>query len=275
MSDTASCAEVPVAADAHDPDRVVPAGGGRPVDDDFFEYRRTGDRALRNTLIERHLGIAHHLARRYRHRGVADDDLVQVAMIGLLKAVERFDPERGISFATFATPTVLGELRRYFRDSTWAVRVPRQLQERVLAIGSALGPLSQRLARSPSAKEIADEIGVTEEAVLEALEADGAYTTTSLDPGPESTARIDSSMRLADAPADRPDEVVERRVLASTLLATLPDRERRIVELRFEDGLTQSQIAERIGVSQMQVSRLLTRALASMRVQAGEEAAAP
>ena len=145
----------------------------------------------------------------------------------------------------------------------------------MLAIGSALGPLSQRLARSPSAKEIADEIGLTEEAVLEALEADGAYTTTSLDPAPESSARIDSSMRLADAPEDRPDEVVERRVLASTLVATLPDRERRIVELRFEEGLTQSQIAERIGVSQMQVSRLLTRALASMRVQAGEEAAAP
>jgi len=125
----------------------------RPVDEDFYEYRRSRDRDLRNTLIERHLGIAHHLARRYRHRGVSDDDLLQVATIGLLKAVERFDPERGVSFSTFATPTVLGELRRYFRDSTWAVRVPRQLQERVLAIGNAVGPLSQRLARSPSPKE--------------------------------------------------------------------------------------------------------------------------
>src|SRR6476469_177233 len=173
---------------------------GSNVDSDFFEFRRTGDRSLRNELIERHLGIAHHLARRYRHRGVADDDLVQVATIGLLKSVERFDPERG---ATFATPTVLGELRRYFRDSTWAVRMPRQLQERVLAIGNAVGPLSQRLARSPSPKEIAGETGFTEEEVLEALEADGAYGTTSLEPAAETGSRADTSMRLADDPEER------------------------------------------------------------------------
>jgi RNA polymerase sigma-B factor len=247
----------------------------RPVDEDFFEYRRTRDRTLRNELIERHLGIAHHLARRYRHRGVADDDLVQVAMIGLLKAVERFDPERGVSFATFATPTVLGELRRYFRDSTWAVRVPRQLQERVLAIGTAVGPLSQRLARSPSPKEIADETGFTEEEVLEALEADGAYGTTSLEPAAESgSSRGDTSMRLADEPEERPDQLVERRVLAASLVEHLSERERLIVDLRFNRGMTQSQIAERIGVSQMQVSRILTRALATMRACVGDAAGA-
>ena len=247
----------------------------RPVDEDFFEYRRTRDRALRNDLIERHLGIAHHLARRYRHRGVADDDLVQVAMIGLLKAVERFDPDRGVSFATFATPTVLGELRRYFRDSTWAVRVPRQLQERVLAIGTAVGPLAQRLARSPSPKEIADETGFTEEEVLEALEADGAYGTTSLEPAAETgSSRGDTSMRLADEPDERPDQLVERRVLAASLVENLSERERLIVDLRFNRGMTQSQIAERIGVSQMQVSRLLTRALATMRARAGDEVGA-
>jgi RNA polymerase sigma-B factor len=244
----------------------------RSVDPDFDEYRQTHDRALRNQLIERHLGIAHHLARRYRHRGVADDDLVQVAMIGLLKAVERFDPEHGASFASFATPTILGELRRYFRDSTWAVRVPRQLQERVLAIGSAVGPLSQRLARSPSPKEIATETGLTEEQVLEALEADGAYGTTSLDPAGESGGRPDTTMRLADDPETRAEQTVERRLLASTLVAKLSERERDIVELRFARGLTQSQIAERVGVSQMQVSRLLTRALASMRAHAAEAA---
>src|ERR1700690_638312 len=120
MSDTAPCTEAV-----------------RTVDADFFEFRKSRDRSLRNQLIERHLGIAYHLARRYRHRGVADDDLVQVATIGLLKAVDRFDPERGASFTSFATPTILGELRRYFRDSTWAVRVPRQLQDRVLAISAA------------------------------------------------------------------------------------------------------------------------------------------
>jgi RNA polymerase sigma-B factor len=247
----------------------------RPVDADFFEYRRTGDRALRNELIERHLGIAHHLARRYRHRGVADDDLVQVATIGLLKAVERFDPERGVSFATFATPTVLGELRRYFRDSTWAVRVPRQLQERVLAIGNAVGPLAQRLARSPSPKEIASETGFTEEEVLEALEADGAYGTTTLEPTAEAGSRQDASMRLADAPEERPDQLVERRVLAESLVEHLSERERLIVDLRFAHGMTQSQIAQRIGVSQMQVSRLLTRALATMRARVGDEAGVP
>lgn len=257
MSDVASCTDAV-----------------RSVDPDFYEFRRSRDRTLRNQLIERHLGIAHHLARRYRHRGVGDDDLVQVAMIGLLKAVERFDPERGTSFASFATPTILGELRRYFRDSTWAVRVPRSLQEHVLAISAAVGPLSQRLARSPSPKEIASETGLTEEQVLEALEADGAYGTTSLEPAGESGGRLDTTMRLADDPETRAEQLVERRLLASALVATLSPRERVMVELRFAQGLTQSQIAERIGVSQMQVSRLLTRALATMRAKAAEPAPA-
>ena len=264
MSDSAACAET---ADATE--ETV-----RPIDPDFFEFRRTNDRAIRNQLIERHMGIAHHLARRYRDRGVADDDLIQVAMIGLLKAVERFDPERGSAFSTFATPTVLGELRRYFRDATWAVRVPRQLQERALLINSTVGPLSQRLSRSPSPKEIADEIGLTEEQVLEALEADGAYGTTTLEPASESGTRPDASMHLADDPDERPDQQVERRLLASTLVAGLSERERYIVQLRFAKGLTQSQIAERIGVSQMQVSRLLTRALETMRARVEEEAPA-
>jgi RNA polymerase sigma-B factor len=246
----------------------------RSVEPDFAEFRKTRARELRNRLIERHLGIAHHLARRYRHRGVGDDDLVQVAMIGLLKAVERFDPERGASFASFATPTNHGELRRYFRDSTWAVRVPRQLQEHVLAISAAVGPLSQRLARSPSPNEIANETGLTEEEVLEALEADGAYGTTSLEPTGESGGRLDTTMRLADDPDTRAEQIVERRLLASSLVATLSGRERNIVELRFGQGLTQSQIAERVGVSQMQVSRLLTRALAAMRAKVADTASA-
>ena len=258
MTDAASCAE--------------PA---RTIDPDFYELRRTGDRELRNRLIERHLGIAHHLARRYRHRGVADDDLVQVATIGLLKAVERFDPDRGVSFASFATPTVLGELRRYFRDSTWAVRVPRQLQERVLAISGAVGQLAQRLARSPSPREIALETGLSEEEVLEALEADSAYGTTTLEPTAEGGTRSDATIRLADDPDTRADALVERRVLASALVAALPEREQVIVELRFGQGLTQSQIAARIGVSQMQVSRLLGRAIATMRAHASEEPMVP
>jgi RNA polymerase sigma-B factor len=240
----------------------------RAVDPEFFEFRRSRDRTVRNTLIERHVGIAHHLARRYRHRGVANDDLTQIAMLGLLKAVERFDPEQGTPFASFATPTILGELRRYFRDCTWAVRVPRQLQERVLAVGAAVGPLSQRLARSPTAKEIAAETGFTEEEVLEALEADEAYGATPLDPPPGSGGRLDATMKLADDPDTRAEPRVERRLLAAGLVAMLSERDQYIVELRFWQGLTQSQIAERIGISQMQVSRLLTRALAAMRAHA-------
>lgn len=243
-----------------------------PADADFFEYRAQRSRELRNRIIERHLGIAHHLARRYRHRGVAEEDLAQVATIGLLKAVERFDPERGIAFGSFATPTILGELRRYFRDSTWALRVPRQLQERVLAVGNAVGPLAQRLGRSPSPGEIAGVTGLTEEDVLEALEADGAYGTSPLERASDAAYRSDRSAVLADAPEDRPEHLVERRLLASALVAQLSDRERRIVELRFERGLTQSQIADRVGVSQMHVSRLLGSALTKMRAHAGDAA---
>jgi RNA polymerase sigma-B factor len=248
--------------------------GFRPtVDTDFYEYQRTGDRNLRNRLVERHLGIAHHLAHRYRHRGVADEDLVQVATIGLLKSVERFDPERGSSFGAFATPTILGELRRYFRDSTWALRVPRQLQERVLAVSRAVGPLTQRLGRSPSPKEIAHEADLSEEEVLEALEADGAYGTSPLDSTSDSGFRVDKSLMLADAPEHGPEEVVEQRLLAASLVAQLSERERHIVELRFVRGLTQTQIADRIGVSQMHISRLLSSALEKMRahVRRGED----
>ena len=241
-------------------------GGG--VDPEFFEYRRTQDRLLRNEIVERHLGIAHHLAHRYRHRGVSDDDLVQVATIGLLKSVERFDPERGSSFGAFATPTILGELRRYFRDATWALRVPRQLQERVLAVSRAVGPLTQRLGRSPSPKEIAHAADLSEEEVLEAIEADGAYGTSPLDATSDPSYRADKSAALADAPERGPEEVVEQRLLAASLVAQLTDRERYIVELRFARGLTQSQIADRIGVSQMHISRLLSCALDKMRAHA-------
>ena len=235
------------------------------IDPGFFEYLRTGDRKLRNELVERHLGIAHHLARRYRHRGVADEDLVQVATIGLLKSVERFDPERGTSFGAFATQTILGELRRHFRDATWAMHVPRQLQERVLTVGRVIGPLTQRLGRSPNPTEIAQAADLSVDAVLEALEADGAYATSPLDPTSDPGYRLDRSAVLADDPERGPEEVVERRLLAASLVGHLSDRERNIVELRFVRGLTQSQIADRIGVSQMHVSRLLRSAIEKMR----------
>ena len=256
MNDTSQCA---ITSDAIEPD--------------FYAFCDSRDRDVRNRLIERHLGIAHHLARRYRYRGVAEEDLVQVATIGLLKAIERFDPQRGTAFVAFATPTILGELRRYFRDSTWALRVPRQLQERVLAVGAAVGPLAQRLARSPTPQEIAHETGLTQEEVLEALEAGGAYGTTPLESAADSGYRTDKTGTLADAPEQRPDQLVEQRLLASALVAHLSDREQYIVDLRFARNMTQSQIAERIGVSQMHVSRLLSGALAKMREFAGDESA--
>jgi RNA polymerase sigma-B factor len=256
MNDTSQCA---ITSDAVEPD--------------FYAFSDSRDRDVRNRLIERHLGIAHHLARRYRYRGVAEEDLVQVATIGLLKAIERFDPERGTAFVAFATPTILGELRRYFRDSTWALRVPRQLQERVLAVGAAVGPLAQRLARSPTPQEIAHETGLTEEEVLEALEAGGAYGTTPLESATDAGYRTDKTGTLADAPEQRPDLLVEQRLLASSLVAHLSDREQYIVDLRFARNMTQSQIAECIGVSQMHVSRLLSGALAKMRAYAGDEGA--
>lgn len=247
----------------------MPDSVGANGDADFREYTRTRHRALRNRLIERHLGIAYHLAHRYRHRGVPDEDLAQVAIIGLLKAVERFDPERGTGFSAFATPTILGELRRYFRDSSWAMRVPRRLQERVLVVGQAVGPLSQKLGRSPAPAEIASEVGLTEEEVLEALEADSAYGTAPLEGTSDEGFRIDRTVTVADPPEGRPEQVVERRLLASSLVACLSDREQCIVEMRFARNMTQAEIAERIGVSQMHVSRLLSGAIVKMRARAG------
>ena len=144
---------------------------------------------------------------------------MQIATIGLLKAVERFDPERGTAFAAFATPTILGELRRYFRDSTWSLRVPRQLQERVLAVGSAVGPLMQRLGRSPSPLEIARETGLSEEEVLEALEADSAYATSPLDPSSDAGYRIDRCRAARRHASDRPEDIVEHHLLTSSLVA--------------------------------------------------------
>jgi RNA polymerase sigma-B factor len=236
----------------------------------FDEYRRTGDRDVRNRLIELNLRLAETIASRYAGRGERRDDLAQVAMVGLLKAVERFEPERGLAFSSFATPTIEGELKRHFRDQRWAVRVPRHLQELSLEINQSVAALSQRSGRSPTVAEIAADTGHREELVLEALEAGRASLAVSLDSGPpdadeESAAPVD---RLGAR--DPGHERVERRLIVAGLLESLPERERAIVALRFYDGLTQSQIAEQFGISQMQVSRLLARSLERLRVVAGE-----
>jgi RNA polymerase sigma-B factor len=226
----------------------------------FAEYRRTGDRALRNQLVEEHMRLAEFLARRFSHRGESPEDLRQVALVGLLKAVERFEPDRGLQFSSFATPTITGELKRHFRDKGWAVRVPRRIQELHLELDRTVAELNQELGHPPTPAEIAQRAGVLEEDVLESMEAGSLYRLASLD-----SSRSDDE--AAPSPAQRLGELdhelgaVENRVAVSEMLSLLPEREQKIVYLRFFEGLTQSEIAEQIGISQMHVSRLLVRSL--------------
>jgi RNA polymerase sigma-B factor len=206
--------------------------------DKFSEYRRTGDRALRNELVEEHMRLAEFLARRFAHRGEAADDLRQVALVGLLKAVERFEPDRGLQFSSFATPTITGELKRYFRDRGWAVRVPRRVQELHLELDRTVNELSQQLGRPPTPAEIAQRAGVLEEDVLESMEAGSLYRLASIDAG-----RSDDES--SPSPAQRLGEIdpeltaVDDRVAVSEMLSVLPDREQKIVYLRFFEGMTQ------------------------------------
>jgi RNA polymerase sigma-B factor len=231
--------------------------------DKFSEYRRTGDRALRNELVEEHMRLAEFLARRFAHRGEAADDLRQVALVGLLKAVERFEPDRGLQFSSFATPTITGELKRYFRDRGWAVRVPRRVQELHLELDRTVNELSQQLGRPPTPAEIAQRAGVLEEEVLESMEAGSLYRLASIDAGRSDDESSPSpAQRLGEIDAEL--TAVDDRVAVSEMLSVLPDREQKIVYLRFFEGMTQSEIAEEIGISQMHVSRLLVRSLETL-----------
>jgi RNA polymerase sigma-B factor len=232
----------------------------------FEQYCRTRDRRTRNELIEDHRALATHLARRYANRGEPLDDLVQVACVGMLKAVERFDPQRGLEFSTFATATIEGELKRHFRDKTWSVRVPRHSQELHLRLGPTVAELTQRLGRAPRIPEIAREIAMTEEDVLEAMEVGAAYRSTSFDaPGTEGREASGLAERLGTL--DTNFELTEHRVVIERALASLPEREQMILRLRFFEDLTQTEIAEQVGVSQMHVSRLLAHSLANLRRQ--------
>jgi RNA polymerase sigma-B factor len=235
----------------------------------FHEYAQTRERTLRDELVTAHMGLAEYLARRFTNRGEPLDDLVQVAALGLLKAVDRFDPERGLEFSTYATPTIVGELKRHFRDKGWAVRVPRRVQELHLRLGSVVSILSQELGRSPTIGEIAHAAAVSEEEVLEAIEAGHAYRFTSLDAPSGNDDEMSLSSELGAEDQGLIDS--EHRVTLSPLIAQFPPRERMILHLRFFEGLTQSEIAARLGISQMHVSRLLARALAQLRTQAEDE----
>jgi RNA polymerase sigma-B factor len=231
----------------------------------FAEYARTGDTAVRDELIEAHLRLAEHLARRFSNRGVPVDDLIQVASLGLVKAVERFDPDRGLEFSTFATPTIVGELKRHFRDKGWAVRVPRRVQELHVEINALVGELTQKFGRSPTIPEIAERAGTSEEEILEAMEAGQAYRSASIDaPGGDSD---DAAPGLSDQLGSSDSALLdaENRMLLAELIQTLPKREQLMLHLRFFEGMTQSQIAERLGISQMHVSRLLAKSLNLLR----------
>ncbi|GAB2815616.1 RNA polymerase sigma factor SigF [Streptomyces chlorus] len=234
----------------------------------FLELRTLQDGTpeyaeLRNRLVRMHLPLVEHLARRFRNRGEPLDDLTQVATIGLIKSVDRFDPDRGVEFSTYATPTVVGEIKRHFRDKGWAVRVPRRLQELRLALTTATAELSQQHGRSPTVHELAEKLAISEEEVLEGLESANAYSTLSLDV-PDTD---DESPAVADTlgSEDEALEGVEYRESLKPLLEDLPPREKRILLLRFFGNMTQSQIAQEVGISQMHVSRLLARTLAQLR----------
>jgi len=230
----------------------------------FLEFARTRSRALRNRLVERHMGLAAHVARRFGRRGPSDDDLRQVAFLALVKAVDRFDPEREVAFSTFAGRTIEGEIKRHFRDHTWTVRVPRSAKETHLQLRRATDELTQRLGRSPTVQQLAEHLHIDTDTVVEGIAAGSAYSTASLDAplgpdgeGPRQLGAEDSGFGH-----------VSDTSMVAELMERLPEREREIVRLRFYEELSQTEIAEQVGISQMHVSRLLRRSFETMRRQA-------
>ncbi|OBF60742.1 RNA polymerase subunit sigma [Mycobacterium sp. 852002-50816_SCH5313054-b] len=232
------------------------------VASDSMEFQRQRDK-----IVERCLPLADHIARRFEGRGEPRDDLVQVARVGLVNAVVRFDVETGSDFVSFAVPTIMGEVRRHFRDNSWSVKVPRRLKELHLRLGTATADLSQRLGRAPTATELASELGMERDEVVEGLVAGSSYNTLSIDTGggsdDDDARAIADTLGDVDAGLDR----IEDREALRPLLEALPERERMVLVLRFFESMTQTQIAERVGISQMHVSRLLAKSLTRLRDQ--------
>lgn len=237
---------------------------------EFFAVLRGEDsstaekESARESLVHLHLPLVEHCARRFRNRGEPLEDLVQVGTIGLLKSIDRFDSDRGVEFSTYATPTIIGEIKRYFRDKGWAIRVPRRLQELRMQIGTASAELTQSLGRSPTPRELAEAIGCSVEEILEGIESSNAYSTLSLD---ASDNDEDGAATMLDAIGQDDEGLahVEIRESIKPLLDRLAPREKKILLLRFFKNMTQQQIAEEVGVSQMHVSRLLTKTLDQLR----------
>lgn len=237
---------------------------GRDLDEMLRTYAVTRDRALRDDILAAHLGLVDHLARRFAHRGEPVEDLAQAGAIGLMNALERFDPDLGFEFAAYATKTVIGEMKRHFRDKGWTIRAPRRVQELYLRLGQTVEEMSQKLGRSPTVKELAEEIGTTEQAVIEALEAGHSYRATSID---APSGGDDDTMASRLGHVDPEIGHAEERMALLPHLERLPEREQTILRLRFVDDLTQAEIANLIGISQMHVSRLITRSLAMLRAE--------
>ena len=259
--------------------RALDGAGSAPRGDDragadwaLFLRLQAGDPQARDVLVERFLPLARQLARRYQRASEPLDDLLQVASIGLIKAIDRFDPEREIAFSSYAVPTILGEIKRHFRDRTWAVRVPRDLQELTLRVDRAVSELAEELQRQPSVSEIGAIVGADEEGVLEALQAGGAYRAISFDAprGAEDegagASTLGESIGVDESGFDR----AEDRATLSSLLGSVSARERDVLRMRFEEDMTQAEIGAVIGVSQMQVSRLIRKSLTQLRAAVDE-----
>jgi RNA polymerase sigma-B factor len=234
-------------------------------------YHEQGDLQAREELIERYMSLVRSLARRYSYRGEQLDDLVQIGAIGLIKAIDRFDLDRGVELTTYATPNIIGEIKRHFRDKGWSVRVPRGLQELNVQISKLIEQQTVQLGRSPTIPELAKAAGVEEEAVLEALESGRAYSSVSLSTGGSSDEEGEVDPLDSLGTEEHEYEVSEDRAVLAPGFKVLDQRERRILHLRFFRGLTQSQIAEQVGISQMHVSRLIRRSLEKIREEIAEE----
>jgi RNA polymerase sigma-B factor len=255
-------------------------GGGGGDDPARPGDRATEDRALferyldrrdpvdRELLVERFLPLARQLARRYQRPEEPFDDLFQVACLGLVKAIDRFDLSRDVAFSSYAVPTILGEIKRYFRDRTWSVRVPRDLQELALRVDRKVSELATDLRRQPTVAEIAEAVGIEEEDVLEALEASGAYRATSLSTPRGNEDEAGETLGDTVGTAEEGFGLAEQRATLEQLMRAVTPREREVLRLRFEEDLTQAEIGERIGVSQMQVSRIIRQSIARLRAVA-------
>ena len=226
-------------------------------------YHELGDQSAREALVERHLPLVRSLARRYAGRGESLEDIEQVGAIGLIKAIDRYELSREVALTTYATPNVVGEIKRHFRDRGWAIRIPRALQELNVKMSGAIDRLTAQLGRSPTIAELARELDATPEQVLEAMEAGSAYSPVSLSASPNSEDELDLMEVIGDE--DEEFERTDERTSLEPSLHSLPDREREILRMRFDDGLTQTQIAERVGLSQMHVSRLICKSIEQMR----------